>query len=490
MSSQISSSQYTTSNQSIRNLHIRINLLDFNFLNVNNIEGLSIDGSISINAKSDIRRTGNVSFVVTDSSFNIQKGGQIWLDKYIQIEIGIDDIRTNEIAWNNLGIFLINQPSYSYDAVTKQMSFQCVDLMAKMTGARNGYITGIGSEGFVLIPTGSNVREAIVDIIKKCGFTKYYVSECINEDGIIQPVPYDMQFEQGTTWYQILEELKNILPNYQIYFDTDGVFRYEKIPSGENDPIMITDDLWVNNVIQESLNVNFEEVKNVVEVWGRVHETDHFSDETATTITTVTNGSVIHPTWSGISEFEDYMIVALSLPSAIVNVNEIYIDYLSETLIVKDFSDNNITDLPAQEYLTFTYDSSGHWIYLGGAQAYGIWKDENPESPFYIGSTIGEIPIVLSGGEYENIVSNDLAIERAKYEIYRRCRLNDTINLTTIPIYWADVNWKVSYTPLSGERTTNEYMIQSISISFNTTSNITSTQTWNLSRFYPFYPII
>ena len=68
-------------------------------------------------------------------------------------------------------------------------------------------------------------------------------------DGIIQDVPYDMQFQQGTTWYEILEELANILPNYQIYFDVDGVFRYEPIPSGENDTIMIDETLWKENVI-------------------------------------------------------------------------------------------------------------------------------------------------------------------------------------------------------------------------------------------------
>lgn len=482
MSSQISSSQYTTTNQSLRNLHIKISLLDFNFFTVNNIEGNVLDGNISVDATSDIRRSGNLSFIVTNSSFNIQSGGQIWLDKYVKIEVGVEDMRTQEIAWSNLGIFLINQPTYDYDAITKKMSFQCVDLMTKMTGARNGYITGIGAEGFVLIPVGSNVKEAIVDIVKKCGFNRYYISECINDDGEIQPVPYDMQFQQGTTWYNILAELRDIIPNYQMYFDIDGVFRYEKIPSGENDPVMITDDLWKNNVVQEVLHVNFEDVKNVVEIWGRVHETEHFSDSSVT----VVNGNIIEPTWAGISVLEDYMIVALSLPTAVQDANGIYIDFLSQTLIIKDFGDNTITELPADEYLAFYYDPSGYWIYLGGAQAYAVWKDFNPDSPFYIGSTIGEIPIVLSGNEYDNIMSNDLALERAKYEIYRRCRLNDTIDLTTLPVYWADVNWKISYTPLSGDRETEEYMVQSINIPLN----ISSTQSWNLSKFYPFYPVI
>ena len=76
--------------------------------------------------------------------------------------------------------------------------------------------------------------------------------------------------------------------------------------------------------------------------------------------------------------------------------------------------------LPAHEYLTFTYSPDGYWIYLGGAQAHAVWKDENPESPFYVNGSIGEVPIILYGKDYENIVSDDLALERAKYEIYKR----------------------------------------------------------------------
>lgn len=482
MSKEISSSQYTSVLQTLRNHYIRLHLLDFNFFVVNNIEGNLLDGNVSINANSDIRRTVNLSFVVTDSSFNIKPGGQIWLDKYIQLEVGILDIRTSEIAWNNLGIFLINQPTYHYNEDTKEMSFQGVDLMAKMTGMRNGYITGIGDEGYILIPVGSNVREAMIDIITKCGFEQYYISECLNEDGVEQPVPYDMKFDQGTTWYEILSDLRDILPNYQIYFDVNGVFRYEKIPSGVNDPVMITDDLWTENVIQETITVNFKDVKNVVEVWGSVHESDFFSDSTSTLIT----NNIITPTWTGLSELNDYIITAFELPSAVTSSSGIYIDFLNEMLLIKDSNGEKITSLPDSKYLVLSYDPNGYWLYLGGAQAYAIWKDYNPDSPFYIESTIGEIPIVLSGEDYDNIMSDDLALQRAKFEIYKRCRLNDTIDLTTIPIYWADVNWKVSYTPLSGERSTNEYMIQSLNIPLN----VTGTQSWNLSRFYPFYPII
>ena len=210
MSNQITQSQYNTAHQNIRNTYIRVNLLNFQFLTVDSLEGNLLKGSVSIDANSDMRRTCNIELVVTDSSYNVQAGGKIWLDKYIQIYVGIDDIRTGEISWTNMGIYLINQPSYSYDAQTHTLSFQGVDLMAKLTGLRNGYVTGLAGEDKVVISVGQNIREVIIGILKENGFNRYIVSECQNVDGAIQNVPYEMEFEQGSTWWDVLVALRNM----------------------------------------------------------------------------------------------------------------------------------------------------------------------------------------------------------------------------------------------------------------------------------------
>ena len=108
-------------------------------MTVGELQGNVISGSINIDANSDLRRSCTLSFVVTDSSFNVEAGGKIWLDKLIKIQVGIDSIRTGQTVWTKMGIFLINQPSYTYDAKTRTLSFQGVDLAAKLTGLRNGY---------------------------------------------------------------------------------------------------------------------------------------------------------------------------------------------------------------------------------------------------------------------------------------------------------------------------------------------------------------
>ena len=59
-------------------------------------------------------------------------------DKFIQPFVGYENIYTGEIQWYNQGIYLINAPSYSYDATNNTLSFSGLDLMSKLTGLRNG----------------------------------------------------------------------------------------------------------------------------------------------------------------------------------------------------------------------------------------------------------------------------------------------------------------------------------------------------------------
>lgn len=477
MSNQITQSQYNTAHQNIRNTYIRVNLLNFQFLTVDSLEGNLLKGSVSIDANSDMRRTCNIELVVTDSSYNVQAGGKIWLDKYIQIYVGIDDIRTGEISWTNMGIYLINQPSYSYNAQTHTLSFQGVDLMAKLTGLRNGYVTGLAGEDKVLISVGQNIREVIISILKENGFNRYIVSECQNVDGAIQNVPYEMEFEQGSTWWDVLAALRNILPSYQMYFDVDGIFHYDMIPYKADDPIRIDLNTWDNNAISESVNVDFESVKNAVEVYGAIHEPPFFCDKDKATV----SNSAISLTVNESFELKEYTMVGFVLPSDVSGNITININNTGAKNLINS-SGQNTTSLAKDTYWVIIYQANGTWLFMGHAQAQAKWQDNNPNSPFYVNGTIGKITLPLYGDDYENIQTDELALERAKYEIYLRCRLNDTINVTTVPIYWADVGWKVNYRPLGGD-VINQYLVQSISVDLAPDGK----QTWNLSRFYPLY---
>lgn len=265
----ITQEMYNVAKQRQRNIHIKINLLNFNFATVNEISGYALSvPEIQEDANSDIRKTCSISMVVKGTDFNVQEGGQIFLDKYIQIFIGVDSLRTQETIWFNQGIYLINQPTYEFDASTDTLTFQGIDLMAKLTGMRNGNLEGAD----FIIKAKEKIREVIIDTLKKSGFERYI----IDIDDKESEVPIEIRISRGGTTYDILNELKKLYPSYQMYFDDDGVFHYEKIPNGDNEVITVDDDIWNKVLIRLTKNVDFESVKNVIEVWGAEHSTGQY----------------------------------------------------------------------------------------------------------------------------------------------------------------------------------------------------------------------
>ena len=469
---QITQAQYNTAKQTYRNLHLKVNLLNFDYQTISSFEGNLISGSLASDSNSNMRNTIDVSLVVTDSSFNIAAEGKIWLDRLIQVYIGVDDMRTGETIWMNKGIYLINQPTYTYDAANNTLSFQGVDLMGLMTGLRGGVLTAT-----YLIKQGENVRNVIIAILKENKFDKYVVSECKNTDGTVQSIPYEMQFDQGSTWWDVLEKILNILPNYQMYFDADGVFRYEPIPYKSNEPIRMDDSIWKENVTDESIQYDFESVKNSVRVLGRTHEINNYPSKIEI------SGTTINLTMADWDSIYDNVMFGFT-PTADVGGSSISINInsLGAKQLVLD-KDKPVTALSKDVYYVAYYKKDiDQFIFMGHHQAQGEYKDTNTRSPFYIGNPAGEIKIVLFGDEYDNIMTDELAEQRAKWEIYQRCRMNDTVQLTTVPIYWAEVNWMVEYTPL-GNKTPNQYLISSV----HTELSPEGKQTYELAKFYPYY---
>jgi hypothetical protein len=122
------------------------------------------------------------------------------------------------------------------------------------------------------------------------------------------------------------------------------------------------------------------------------------------------------------------------------------------------------------------------WEFMGQYQPRAEIKETNPASPFYVNGSVGEIRISLMGGEYDNISTDLLALERAKWELYTRCRLLDSIDIVALPIYWLDVNQLIRIT-LPTESEPKDFIVKSISIQ----GGVTGTMTINAMTYYPFY---
>ena len=570
--------EYNLSKQGVRIINYKINLLNYQFQNVGELTGDSIETpSFTIDANSDIRRTCGISFTPRDSSFDIRNGSKIWLDKYIQIFVGQKDIRTNNVEYTNMGIYLINNPQRVYSATENKITIQGLDLMSKLTGLRNGNLIGLP----YLIPQGSNVRTAIIACLEIAGFTKYVVEECEID------TPNDININVGGTIYDLLKQLRDILPNYQMYFDVDGVFHYNLIPSGKNEQIMVDDDIWNVNIVDYQKDTDYESLKNSITVIGKTHDIKNYGGvatisgdtykiklnglkdlsrytkigfntnvdlgnnkklevtleyqqvDSSGDITTATkvltypikneNGTV--PTFSnentyyvvkfvyGTDHWEFVNVQSVENPNrAIINDNtyivtdssisdytdgmtytfrtpmtgceNVYMPYFQINSLKKIEIHNTVklrndTTYTLKYYEASEYEQEKYFQFMGEITPRGEAKELNPNSPFYVNSTIGEIRITLNGGDYDNIYTTGLAEERAKWELYTRCRLQDSVTIKCIPIYWLDVNWLVEITLPNkyGIEETEQYMIKSINLG----SGLGATMSINLVKYYPYY---
>lgn len=468
----ITQNDYNIIKQKNTERYIKLNLLDFNYNIVDELSGNMLSCSVQCDADSDLRRSCNVSFVVTDSGYEVGAGNRIFLDRYIQLYIGLKNIYTQEIQWYNQGIYLIDAPSYEYNATTHTLSFAGLDLMSKLTGARNGQLPGMPT----VIKQGENVRKAIIATLALGGFTKYIVEEC-KVNNAIQPVPYDIQIDQGGYVFDILSKLRDILPKYQMYFDVNGVFHYELIPSGEDEPILITDDIWNSVVTGETISTDFTTVKNYIEVYGRTHEVQYYDANP-----TITQSGQMWRLLLNLPNYQDslYSLIGFTCPSTVGGIFQVIVNNtLRGAMVVSK-------GMQVGQYYVIQKISSDKFEFLGGLQAKSIWQDTNPESPFYVNGSVGIIREVLCGGEYENITSDDLAQQRAEIEGYWKCRLNDNITLNVVPIPWIDVNIVVSHAPKQGD-VTNRYIIKSYSVDYG---SVSSTMSVTMITFYPYYPIL
>lgn len=630
--------QFDTTLQSIRNIDCKLFVLDYDYTILDEISGKTESISLSVNAESDIRRTANINIALKDDSrqtnsniFYWQVGNPYWFDKYIQIYVAIQDVQTQEYVWVNEGIYMVNSPTISYDATSNSLSFEAVDLMSKMTGLRNGQLEGMT----YTIPVGSTITGAIKTLLIEQGFDKYIVF-----DPPYNYVPQEINIDVGGTAYDLLCQLRDINSNWEMFFDVDGVFHFQQIPSGkviidpesgeEGEPTPVVDQtVWDKLNVSYNLDTNFEDVKNYVEVLGKVHEPQEYGTATIEggsldlKLANVTESYLNNEWIIGIPVIATEGAIepeALSTPITNIAIHDVSSRFIFEIELVTPI-------IAANEYycvkLIFNDTKCTACEYLGALQPRAIAFENNPNSPFYVGTStqyesaygnvvdfasenedyivefspavvgnnmmlnlspwctatdfnaasVGEtwkfklnveslsqyiitmsiimggsvntysirnmanerisldyaqdylliatkissttlqfnvmyypmpasvlpmsttsvlnlpkfnkqVRLVCAGDEYDNIYSDALAEQRARYEIYLRSRLHDNIQIVSAPIYWLEVNNIIEYNlPNSNSEESDLWLIKSINtdISPNGTQNISAT------RYYPLY---
>ena len=425
--------QYDVTLQPIRQIDCKIAVLDYDYTLLDEISGITTHISLNVTADSDIRRTADVSINLKDDisqnqnhAFYWTAGNAYWFNKYIQIYTSIKDVRTNEDVWVNQGIYCINAPSISYDAITNELSFQAVDLVSKMTGMRNGQLQGATTS----VPVESNIKNVIETILIEQGFYSYILYDPPQRTTI-----EEINIDSGGTAWDLLCQLRDINSNWEMFFDVDGVFHFQEIPNGKvvtsessaiyedvliasnnediitntnqniivsttepvtyeyGEPLPLVDDtIWKKILISASYDTNFEDVKNYVEIYGKTHEPSEIATATISggMIRLVLNNDRDNYTngrWcvefdigDGVEPYmlSDYIYFIYIFDKSNTSSPWFSIDIRNDPIVVGNES----------YCIQFTVGAvpsvvSGEYIGYLQPKAYAI--ENNPESPFYVG---------------------------------------------------------------------------------------------------------
>ncbi|MCI8669969.1 MAG: DUF5048 domain-containing protein [Lachnospiraceae bacterium] len=620
-------------------------VLNTNYKPIGNLEGEITDGSFSMDASSDIRRTLSLSLFVKDSSLEIGEDKKIWLDKLIGVQIGIE-YGPKQIRWYPLGIFVLKNANYNYSEDTNELSLECSDLTCLLNGERGGIVRGAKS---VLIESGATVTPVVTDIIQfdyagfllthehytmwnddiLLGFTihiskkfqpsssknsppvyinvnnlgylplvdsdlnpirlyklendkpysfkytkkvtgneaKEYLifnemntiqgamESCLRQFGGIAGyniasigstqtatqdnpypclIPYDLNFDCGTSVYEIITTLRDLYSGYDTYFDENGIFICDEIPNGADEGCLFDETVLEELVISEQDSYDLTSIRNITEIWGKSLDTHHYCPLPALTadsknrILKIALPIEYYATDEQGNQNQPYTyisneLIGFTCPdiSGMYSRNilnsyrvQIKINDLEYMNLIQDYTSGTpvtVADLLDNTGYCFKPNYSDtnsiwHAIFYGAFEVHAVDILRNtlpaseemetyrkqfncnnihitriPDARFSV-EKCGELHCCLSGGEYENIYTADLARQRAIYENWKSARFTDGLTVTTILIPFLDVNRKIKYKSKRTKKT-DTYLINKVSFSFSD-----FTTTIEMRKYYSAYP--
>ncbi|MDE6927088.1 MAG: hypothetical protein K2P59_17895 [Acetatifactor sp.] len=264
------------------------------------------DGSMSISGESDIRRTaGFVLQPTMKEKLKLTENSLLWLNMDIRMSVGLYDPKTGEYRYYPLGCYVYTDTSGSYDAAANSLTVNCSDFMKKLDGTRNGqlgasvirYPAYVENEQTGEVIRYNVIRDAVMETLRNlAGITDYRIDDMgehralpdfnrnwlqyRNENVTWNAIPYDLEFASGCSVLSILTTFRDLYPNYEMFFDMDtNAFICQLKPMCYEDDIYLDNSFLQRVLISENTSVDMTTVRNICEVWGKVIETDFYSDE-------------------------------------------------------------------------------------------------------------------------------------------------------------------------------------------------------------------
>lgn len=364
---------------------------------------------------------------------------------------------------------------------------------------------------YVKIEAGDQIGYILQDFI--------FTGELISQPG-----------EKVTT---ILDKIKSMLGNFEYFYDIDGNFHFQEIRNYLNnsfqpikavsDPINLSLKNYQANFDMEEIiysfkdnpklissynnNPNYENIKNDFVVWG-VRKTQT-GIELPIRYHLAIDGKPEKSKDLDSDEWRERLYQYCQIGKEAQDMDEEGLDYYTKEMLAeweKLYSDgawNPIveSDPTALDYFIDFIDENSEYgkysVNQIGRRTYSevnnsctcVFNKEIPDVIFV--KTREEQDELKATGEYEYVslasesffdlltVSSSVfsCYDRIRELIYQNITLNETINITALPIYWLEVNRKIEVED-DDARIYGQYMINSISIplSYNGTMSIQATR--------------
>lgn len=280
--------------------YLKMVMLSFDEHPIREIQGRALSGSLSCDGNSAVRRSCSfqLGVKIEESSNPIIIEDFISIDKKFQLYIGYYNPLTKykkygEIIWFNLGLYIINNYSLSYNDSGVKISVSAQDKMSKLDGSIGGIIPAstVFHEKYIYNEDGSITIEypTIVQIIREAvnhfgeedlnkilindldekvkvlmeyrgdtpiwfvsDYSQFRISESepqeVDTDGT--PIKFPFKYEYGDTigyrWEDftypgelilsagdsvvtLLDKIVAVLGNYEYYYDLNGNFVFQEI---------------------------------------------------------------------------------------------------------------------------------------------------------------------------------------------------------------------------------------------------------------------
>lgn len=256
----INNQAYKVHFQKRQKKYIKLEILNDKDIKVDEIQGVAEDGTVNIDAMAVMRRTCDLK-IIFNEEFIPNESSPIWLNKRFRLLIGLEDIITNEIIYFNFGIFVISNPIIDIQISGEFISIKGYDKSCLLDGTISGEL-----ETKTIINEDIPIHEAIKSTAQTLGGeTRLLI------DNHEHNTPYKIEKDFGSTTWEVLDELRSLYMNWELYYDIDGYLRFNKIKNKLND-MVIYDFLDDSLLTAKQIEINFQNIKNYFRVYGRLQD--------------------------------------------------------------------------------------------------------------------------------------------------------------------------------------------------------------------------